>query len=265
MDTRYIISIVFRTFQKEDIKGIMLTGSYATITQNVDSDIDVVVLSKFACRQTTAEVIENNNRIHFIIFPQNKIYDLIYDDIFTEKFVFFSIFSKGYIILDTDRTLLSVKNAIQTFTPSLSEHVLANLLHNIIEDLSYLKKNRDAFSIALNVCIRTQQIIVGLLAPQSRYLEKVMKSFPIHRRIINNALSNFVRNEDVSAFSKSIRSVLDEFCAIPQEYASSDTLLRVPESEGIMIYIPNTKLQDGLVQDIFKSCMKKFPSINLFL
>jgi len=264
MDTSYIISIVYRTFKKEDVRGIMLTGSYATTTQNVDSDIDVVVLSKFACRQTTAEVIEYNIRIHYIIFPQNKIYDLIYDDIFTEKFVFFSIFSKGHIILDTDRMLLSVKKAMQRFTPSLSERVLANLLHNITEDLSYLKKNRDAFSIALNVCIRTQQIIVGFLAPQGRYLDKVMKSFPIHRRMINNALFNFVRTKDVSVFSKSIKKVLDEFCTSPQEYSSSDTLLCVPDSERFMIYVPNTKLRDRCVQNIFRSCIGRFPSINIF-
>lgn len=91
-----------------------------------------------------------------------------------------------------------------------------------------------------------------------------MKSFPIHRRIINNALSNFVRTKDASVFSKSIKKVLDEFCTIPQEYSSSDTLLRVPESESIMIYMPNTRLQESCVQDVFKSCVEKFPSINLF-
>ena len=85
MDTSCIISIVYSTFKKEDVRGIMLAGSCATKTQNEDSDIDLVVLSRFACRQTTAEVIENNIRIHYIIFPHNKIYDLIYDDIFTEN------------------------------------------------------------------------------------------------------------------------------------------------------------------------------------
>lgn len=264
MNTSYIINIVYSTFKKEDVQGIMLAGSYATMMQNKDSDIDVVVLSRFACRQTIAEVIENNTRIHYIIFPKNKIYDLIYDDIFKEKFVFFSMFSNGYIILDTDRTLFSVKKITQCITPSLSEHMIANLLHSITENLSYLKKNRDAFGIALNVYIRTQQIIVGFLAPQSKYLDKVMKSFPIHRRIINNALSNFVRTKDASVFSKSIKKVLDEFCTIPQEYSSSDTLLRVPESESIMIYMPNTRLQESCVQDVFKSCVEKFPSINLF-
>ena len=264
MDTSCIISIVYSTFKKEDVRGIMLAGSCATKTQNEDSDIDLVVLSRFACRQTTAEVIENNIRIHYIIFPHNKIYDLIYDDIFTETFVFFSMFNKGHIILDTDGTLSSVKKTTQSFTPSLSEHVLANMLHGITEDLTYLEKNRDAFGIALNICIRTQQIIVGFLAPQSRYLDKVMKSFPIHRRKINNALSNFIRTKDVSVFSKSIKKVLDEFCTIPQEFSSSDTLLRVPESESMMIYIPNKKLQDSCVQDIFKSCVERFPSINIF-
>ena len=264
MDARRIISIVYSTFKKEDVRGIMLTGSCATMTQNEDSDIDVVLLSRYACRQTTAEVIENDIRIHYIIFPQNKIYDLIFDDIFKEKFVFFSMFNKGHIIIDTDSTLSSVKKTTQSFTPSLSEHVLANMLHGITEDLTYLDKNRDAFGIALNICIRTQQIIVGFLAPQSRYLDKVMKSFPIHRREINNGLSNFIRTKDVSAFSKSIKRVLDEFCTIPQEFSSSDTLLRVPESESMMIYIPNKKLQDSCVQGIFKSCVERFPSINIF-
>lgn len=236
MDTSYIISIVYSTFKKEDVLGIMLSGSYAARMQNEDSDIDVVVLSKFACRQTTAEIIRNNSHIHYIVFPKNKIYDLIYDDMFKEKFVFFSMFSKGRIILDIDRTLFSVKKMTQGFTPSLSEHVITNLRHSITEDLSYLKKNSDAFSIALNVCIRTQQIVVGFLAPQNRYLDKVMKSFPIHRRIINNALANFVIDKDISVFSESIEKVLDEFCTIPQEYSSSDTLLRISESENIMIY-----------------------------
>lgn len=264
MNAGYIISIVYSTFNKEDVQGIMLAGSYATMTHNEDSDIDVVVLSRFSCRQTTAEIINNNIRIHYIIFPQNKIYDLIYDDIFKEEFVFFSMFSKGHIILDTDRVLFSVKRITQSFTPSLSEHVIANLLHSITENLSYLKKNRDAFSIALNVYIRTQQIIAGFLAPQSKYIDKVMKSFPIHRRMLNNALSNFIMNKDVPAFSKSIKRVLDEFCTVPQEYSSSDTLLRVPKSESIMIYMPNARLQESCVQDIFKSCVEMFPSINIF-
>lgn len=264
MEASSIINIVYSTFKKEDVQGIMLSGSYVTMTHNEDSDIDIVVLSRFACRQTTAEIIENNIRIHYIIFPQNKIYDLICDDIFSERFVFFSMFSKGHIILDTEGTLFSVKKTTQGLTPSLSEHALANLLHNITEELSYLKKNSDAFSIALNVCIRTQQFIVGFLAPKSCYLDKVMKSFPGHRRIINNALANFTKTKDVSAFSQSIRKILDEFCTIPKEYSSSDTLLRVPESESIMIYIPSAKLSDRCVQDIFKSCVERFPSINIF-
>ncbi|EHG16237.1 nucleotidyltransferase domain-containing protein [Prevotella histicola] len=264
MDTSYIISIVYSTFKKEDVLGIMLSGSYAARMQNEDSDIDVVVLSKFACRQTTAEIIRNNSHIHYIVFPKNKIYDLIYDDMFKEKFVFFSMFSKGRIILDIDRTLFSVKKMTQGFTPSLSEHVITNLRHSITEDLSYLKKNSDAFSIALNVCIRTQQIVVGFLAPQNRYLDKVMKSFPIHRRIINNALANFVIDKDISVFSESIEKVLDEFCTIPQEYSSSDTLLRISESENIMIYIPNKKILSSCVLDIFNSCVERFPSINIF-
>lgn len=264
MSHTYIINIVYNSFVKKDVRGIMLTGSYATETQNENSDIDIVILSKFACRQTTAEVVEANIRIHYIIFPQNKIYDLIFDDIFTGKFVFFSIFSKGEIILDTDRTLFSVKMTIRDFTPSLSEHLLVNLLHNIMEDLSYLKKNKEAFSIALNVCIRTQQFIVGFLAPQCRYLDKAMKSFPTHRRILNNALSNYARTKDVSVFSQNIKKIIDEFSTIPHEYSSSDTLLRVPESESIMIFIPNAKLLDNCVMDIFKSCLERFLSINIF-
>ena len=105
MNTSYIINIVYSTFKKEDVQGIMLAGSYATMMQNKDSDIDVVVLSRFAYRQTIAEVIENNTRIHYIIFPKNKIYDLIYDDIFKEKFVFFSMFSNGYL---NSATLLQI-------------------------------------------------------------------------------------------------------------------------------------------------------------
>lgn len=264
MDTNLITQIVYLTFEKNDIQGIMVVGSYAAKTQNEDSDIDVVILSKFACRQTTAEIVEKNIRVHYIIFPQSKIYDLVYDDMFQGKFVFFSMFRKGHIILDIDGILLSVKKATQSFTPSLPEHVLANTLHGITGDLSYLRKNRDAFGIALNVCIRTQQVIVGFLAPQCRYLDKAMKSFPIHRQMINNALFDFVRTKDVAAFSKSIKRILDEFCTIPQEYSSSDTLLRVPESDSIMIYIPHAKLLDRYVQDIFKSCVKRFPSINIF-
>lgn len=264
MDTNLITQIVYLTFEKNDIQGIMVVGSYAAKTQNEDSDIDVVILSKFACRQTTAEIVEKNIRVHYIIFPQSKIYDLVYDDMFQGKFVFFSMFRKGHIILDIDGILLSVKKATKSFTPSLPEHVLANTLHGITGDLSYLRKNRDAFGIALNVCIRTQQVIVGFLAPQCRYLDKAMKSFPIHRQMINNALFDFVRTKDVAAFSKSIKRILDEFCTIPQEYSSSDTLLRVPESDSIMIYIPHAKLLDRYVQDIFKSCVKRFPSINIF-
>ena len=56
MDASRIINIVYSTFKRVDVQGIMLTGSYATKTQNEDSDIDVVILSKFACRQTTAEI-----------------------------------------------------------------------------------------------------------------------------------------------------------------------------------------------------------------
>lgn len=80
MDTNLITQIVYLTFEKNDIQGIMVVGSYAAKTQNEDSDIDVVILSKFACRQTTAEIVEKNIRVHYIIFPQSKIYDLVYDD-----------------------------------------------------------------------------------------------------------------------------------------------------------------------------------------
>lgn len=261
---RWILDNVFTVIGKEDVVGIMLTGSYADNTQNKESDIDIVVLSKSSNRQTTAEINKNGTPLHFLIFPRNKVFELIYDDIIRERFVFYSIFQKGLVILDQEGILHSLKSTLCGIKPSLSERTINNLLHGISENLAYIKRNTDAIGVALKAYIYAEQLIVGLLSPQCKYLDKKMKSFPQQRKELNNALNAFMLSHDADKFSTSILKALNTICTLSKDYSSTNARVDFPTDEDFLIFIPEARVYDKVARNLIIDLYQKNPEIKIF-
>ncbi|MCR4592355.1 MAG: nucleotidyltransferase domain-containing protein [Bacteroidaceae bacterium] len=264
MDNDYLIKIVYNTINKEDVVGIMLSGSYAENKQNKNSDVDLVVISKLANRQTTTKFQKNKELYHLIVFPINKVFELICDDFIKEEFVFFSVFKKGHILLDQEGILQSIKELLNGIEPSLSERTLMNKVHDISEDLIYLGENENALGVTLNVHILTQQILVGLLAPQCRFLDKIMRSHPSQYQFLNEALHDFLISHDVDKYTNNIKSVLNSICELHCNYSSSDTLLEKSPDNDSMIFVPDERIYEETVKNILCSLNNNIPGIQVY-
>ena len=82
---------IFRLIPKRNVAAIMLTGSCAENYQKKYSDIDIILISNYAARQTYESIKVEKLIYQIIIFPISKIASVIYDDYFNEKFIFFSM------------------------------------------------------------------------------------------------------------------------------------------------------------------------------
>lgn len=104
-----IINFVYKHCNSSDIVGIMLTGSYADQTNKHQSDIDIIVVSMTANRQMHENILEDNTMYQLIIFPYCKITYLIFNDYIITKGVYFSMFTKGIILLDNTQILQKIQ------------------------------------------------------------------------------------------------------------------------------------------------------------
>lgn len=247
-----ILEVVNRFFSDEDISAIMQTGSSITDNTHCISDIDIILLKRSACRQTTAEITFKGQLYHFIIFPHGKFLDLICEDIFKEKFVFFSMLMQGRIIIDRDFLLQSTINALSGQQFSLSEHTKVALIHSIRNELAYLIKSPESVGVALSAFVHTQQLIIDLLSPTIKYIDRAMKAFPSYKRCMDDCLSDYIRNNDANTFVNSLLAIVDSFSALPCQRSSSDALLSIEDEERIMIFVPNERIGSLKVNYILK-------------
>lgn len=265
MDFHSIKSLVLNTFGKSNVCGIMITGSYSTKEQETDSDIDIIIVTTHACRQTTFETKKFGIKLHYIIFPLNKIFSLLSLDILHGEYVYWSMFRKGTILHDNKDLLFYIKRMTTEFEPSIPEYVVKSQTNAIAEELLYLKKNQDSLTVALDVSVRTQQLIVGFLAPQCKYLDKAMRLFPTYRQMINNSLSNFINTGNADAYCKIINYIINNICTPSTEYSSSNTLLNSQNEEGVMVFFPNIKNHESCIIHFHRLLCKRFPKIIKFV
>ena len=80
-----IIDFVGEHYNKLDIVAIMLTGSYADQTNNSNSDIDIIIVSMIAARQSHENIIKGGIMYQLIVFPYYKIATLLYEDYATNR------------------------------------------------------------------------------------------------------------------------------------------------------------------------------------
>lgn len=263
MNTCDITNIVYKNFERRDIAGIMITGSYAIRMNTDNSDLDIVILSNYACRQTSAEVIEDGLRINFIIMPKVKLYDLVYEDIFSERFVLCSIFEKGVICIDLHGYLHSIKNMLLNIHTVLSEHTINALLHTINEELNYLEHNLDASEVALSAYVHCEQLISGVRYPHVKHLNKAIRTATIYNTL-RKTLDNFLVTRDAVCYSSDVKKILSEYIDAPSSYSSSTTLLRTGEKENYMIFIPDARGYEKYVVELLKSIYEHYPKQKLF-
>lgn len=259
-----ILEVVNQFFLDEDISSIMHTGSSISCDSDCISDIDILLVIRSACRQTTAEIVFKGQHYHFIIFPHEKFIDLICEDIFEERFVFFSMLMQGRIIIDRDFLLQSIIKALSGQQPSLSEHKKIALIQSIKDELAYLIKSPESVGVALSAFVHTQQLIISFLSPSTKYIDRAMKAFPFYKRRMDDCLSYYIRKNDANAFAASLLVIVDSFSTLPCQRSSSSVLLSMDIEDRIMIFVPNERIGSLKVNSILKYLYKNALSSEIF-
>lgn len=264
MHDAIILEVVNRFFFDEDISSIMQTGSSITDDSDSASDVDILLLIRNASRQTTAEIKFNGQLYHFIIFPREKFLDLVCEDIFNARFVFFSMLMQGRIIIDRDFLLQSILEALSGQQHCLSEHKKIALIHSIKEEITYLRKSPESVGVALSAFVHTQQLIISILSPATKYIDRAMKAFPFYKRTMDEYLANYIRNNDANTFADSLLAIVNTFSTHPNQISSSSVLLSMDIEDRIMIFVPNERIGSPKVDHILKCLYKKAVSTEIF-
>lgn len=264
MHDAIILDVVNRFFFDEDISSIMHTGSSITGDSDSVSDVDILLLMRNASRQTTAEIKFNGQLYHFIIFPREKFLDLVCEDIFNARFVFFSMLMQGRIIIDRDYLLQSIIKALSGQQQCLSEHKKIALIHSIKEELTYLRKSPESVGVALSAFVHTQQLIISILSPATKYIDRAMKAFPFYKRTMDDYLAYYIRNNDANYFADSLLAVVNTFSALPSQRSSSSILLSMDIEDRIMIFVPNERIGTPKVHYLLDHLYKNALSTEIF-
>lgn len=264
MHDAIILEVVNRFFFDEDISSIMHTGSSVTGDSDSVSDIDILLLIGNASRQTTSEIEFKGQHYHFIIFPREKFLDLVCEDLFKERFVFFSMLMQGRIIIDRDYLLQSIIKALRGQQHSLSEHKKIELIHTIKDELAYLIKSPESVGVALSAFVHTQQLIISILSPATKYIDRAMKAFPFYKRRMDDYLAYYIRNNDANTFADSLLAIVNTFSALPCQKSSSSILLSMDIEDRIMIFVPNERIGSPKVNYILHCLYKNALSTEIF-
>jgi hypothetical protein len=67
-----ILTTIYNYFSPDEVVGAMLTGSCVEQKETNFSDIDIVIISNLAGRQTHENIIVKTKIYQFIIFSKNK-------------------------------------------------------------------------------------------------------------------------------------------------------------------------------------------------
>ena len=247
-----IINFVYKHCNSSDIVGIMLTGSYADQTNKHQSDIDIIVVSMTANRQMHENILEDNTMYQLIIFPYCKITYLIFNDYIITKGVYFSMFTKGIILLDNTQILQKIqKNLLGQRFPQNNEHDILRLRRHITNDIEYIlgdESSNKLYSV-LEIIQMTAQLIVGKHVSTGKYLDRSLMPYNNERCLLDNALKTYLSNYDCKLFTDSIQTILEPYGGYLEKYTTG-YVFNVPHDKYMLVFIPTYSIKNNSTKEI---------------
>lgn len=247
-----------------DIVGIMLTGSYANHTESRYSDVDIIVVSMLASRQTHENIIEDGTMYQLIIFPYCKIATLIFDDITSTRTVFFRMFKKGIILFDSKGLLKKLQNIFCGQEDSINSEIdILRLRRRITNEIEYILGSDETNKMhsALEVVRQTSQLIVGKQSLTGKHLDRAISLYKNEQSLLQNALSAYFINNNGKEFVNTIQALLKPFGGFLEKYTTG-YVFNVPHDKQMLVFMPVCSMKSeatrNMIETIRKLCKPPF-------
>lgn len=239
----------------------MLTGSHAVGETRADSDIDVVLLSELSNRQTTESLTFDGCVYQFIVFPCNKIHELVYKDYMTAHFVFLSLFEKGVILYDEGGRLEQLKRYVLSSKPwTLKDRDILALRASVTSSLDVLHNDKDPKSnlcTASEAVVMTARLICGRKSYSGKHLDKILPAYPKETEVLYHALGKYLNDGDGRAFSASLEALLCPFGGLLKNHTNGYALSTPTSSRHFLAFLPEALPSDERTMCNIRIIVKK--------
>lgn len=239
----------------------MLTGSHAVGETRADSDIDVVLLSELSNRQTTESLTFDGCVYQFIVFPCNKIHELVYKDYMTAHFVFLSLFEKGVILYDEGGRLEQLKRYVLSSKPwVLKDRDILALRASVTSSLDVLHNDKDPKSnlcTASEAVVMTARLICGRKSYSGKHLDKILPAYPKETEVLYHALGKYLNDGDGRAFSASLEALLCPFGGLLKNHTNGYALSTPTSSRHFLAFLPEALPSDERTMCNIRIIVKK--------
>lgn len=161
-----VISKVLNLFN--DCEGIILTGSFLTKKFDVNSDIDVILISSKINHSFTEKIQINNILFELIYIPINKVDLILKNDIVNLKGVLINMLSSCEVIKNDENistNLISYSRYLhQKNYPFLDEHKKAEIQLKIIDNIEELCFRKNDFVVNFIIINEITTLFIFLYA-----------------------------------------------------------------------------------------------------
>jgi predicted nucleotidyltransferase len=267
-DTHYsLLKFVYAHFPVADIVGVMLTGSRATYTGHRHSDVDLIIVSSLACRQTHENIFAEGQMYQIIIFPYAKIASIVYEDYTARKGIFFEMFAKGIILLDEKGILRKLQRLIwHENAPINNDHDILALRRHITNGVESLYNEGEIGSphrlcTLMEIILNTAKLISGKYAFGGKHLDSLLDARPKEQALLAEALNSSLQTKEYNLFIKSIRTLLSPYGGFIEKYTTGYTL-NISHENGLLAFIRTQgakhEKSHNIIEDIRRLCAKDF-------
>jgi predicted nucleotidyltransferase len=253
------LGIVHKYCAEAKIVGIMLTGSYATGTQKVESDVDIILVSELSNKQTHENIIENGRMYQLVTLPYRRLPGILYDDLRFQKWVLASMFAKGVILQDDRGILQKIKEYSYSWQlPVRQEHntlILRRLITHEFESLRGYKDETAGVCTIAEILRNTARLITGMYGVKGNHLDRSMEMYKEETKSLKQAVDGYVQTKDIDLFSRRIEQIIEPFGGF-LDRTTTHYVFVTPNPEFMLVYIPTCSMEQTFVRHVALSVMK---------
>lgn len=261
--SRLSVSKFSELFQLAD--GLMLTGSYASNTENENSDIDIIVLSKNINYVYSETTYSSSECIQFIFFPYSKFQNILLDDKYRGEGMYASMIRNGIIWKDTTSLILTKtkRYILNTFEKHRSDQLDYALVHQIISALDVIKDSEysnEKIFCASELLLNVTRLLLGKYTDDAKHLARLLLNKDIAVNILDS-FRHFVETDNPSKFIRVIEEIISFYGSHQHNYTSG-WVFTYPYNKHIIVFSPSQSgydihFQKYLVEmkTIFSDCL----------
>lgn len=234
-----VLKFVSKNFPKENITGIMVTGSYANHTATPESDIDIIIVMSSIDSISINQIIYANHIIQPIIIPLRLLSDLVFFQNYWDDRALHSMIKNGYIIYDKDGNLNAAKKLAQNFTPKMNDDEIMSLRKTFSVHFNNLQRasSKENGIFSLFEIIKSIASLYSGVSGAGKHVAAAVSPKVKDRLIF--ILKSYLNGTDITAINKSLLDFINPFGGLIDEYSSYQILQRKNKNE-ILIYLNET-------------------------